>query len=95
MFKKDQQGYVGEFWIPDFNEEVHNFFDIMKEWRDDPENAHSLMFNAEVKYYLSEDYRSDPTNSEYSEVWDKEKARLESLFDIKITNFMISVTPKE
>ena len=94
MFKKDQQGYVGEFWIPDFNEKIDEFFWICKEWRDDPENSHSLMFNAEVEYYLGEDFRSDPTNAEYSEVWDKEKARLESLFDIKITSFMISVITK-
>ena len=94
MFKKDKPGYTGEFWIPDFCEKVDQFFWICKEWRDDPENSHSLMLNPEIKYYISDEYRSDPTNSEYSEVWDKEKARLESLFDIKITSFMISVIPK-
>ena len=91
---KNKAGYIGEFWIPDFNEKIDDFFWICKEWRDDPENAHSLMFNAEVKYYISEDYISDSSNAEYSAVWDVEKARLESLFDIKITSFMISVIPK-
>jgi hypothetical protein len=93
MFE-NKEGYINEFWIPDFNEKIHEFFLICKEWRDDPENSHSLMLNPEIKYYISDEYRSDPTNAEYSAVWDAEKTRLESLFDIKITSFMISVIPK-
>ncbi len=93
MFE-NKEGYINEFWIPEFNEKIEEFFNILKEWREDPQNSHSLMFNSEVGYYLSEDFKNDPTNSEYSEVWNKEKIRLESLFDIKITSFMISVTPK-